>query len=205
MSTQPPGWYPAQGDPAGTNRYWDGSQWVGEPQGVVADSVAQGMNMSVGGQQLADPWKRIGARVLDFLILMIPAFIFALVLVGVLFASAESGAIDEDNAVFGNAFGFGATLIVGILAFLWDALWVHFKGGTPGKLMLGMQVIKEDGSTAEGQPAFMRALNRIIGVIPVVGGLIGPLIGLISLVLLFVDDKNRTVMDRIGGTIVVDK
>lgn len=31
-----PGWYPAQGDPPGTQRYWDGTQWVGEPHPVGA-------------------------------------------------------------------------------------------------------------------------------------------------------------------------
>ena len=31
---QPAGWYHAQGDPPGTQRWWDGSQWVGGP--VVA-------------------------------------------------------------------------------------------------------------------------------------------------------------------------
>ena len=28
----PAGWYHAPGDPDGTQRYWDGAQWVGEPQ-----------------------------------------------------------------------------------------------------------------------------------------------------------------------------
>jgi uncharacterized RDD family membrane protein YckC len=28
----PPGWYHAEGDPEGTQRYWDGGQWIGEPQ-----------------------------------------------------------------------------------------------------------------------------------------------------------------------------
>ena len=32
----PPGWYQADGDPAGTQRYWDGTQWVGGPQVVAA-------------------------------------------------------------------------------------------------------------------------------------------------------------------------
>lgn len=30
----PPGWYPAEGDPPGTHRYWDGAQWQGSPQPV---------------------------------------------------------------------------------------------------------------------------------------------------------------------------
>lgn len=30
----PAGWYEAQGDPPGTQRWWDGTQWVGEPQPV---------------------------------------------------------------------------------------------------------------------------------------------------------------------------
>ncbi|MEL6984333.1 MAG: RDD family protein [Actinomycetota bacterium] len=28
----PAGWYHAEGDPPGTNRYWDGTTWVGDPQ-----------------------------------------------------------------------------------------------------------------------------------------------------------------------------
>lgn len=31
MSQTQPGWYYADGDPPGTMRYWDGTQWVGEP------------------------------------------------------------------------------------------------------------------------------------------------------------------------------
>ena len=30
----PPGWYPADGDPPGTQRYWDGMQWQGGPQAM---------------------------------------------------------------------------------------------------------------------------------------------------------------------------
>jgi len=33
---QPPGWYYAQGDPPGTQRYWDGELWIGEPQMTAA-------------------------------------------------------------------------------------------------------------------------------------------------------------------------
>lgn len=30
--TAPPGWYHAETDPPATERYWDGSQWIGEPR-----------------------------------------------------------------------------------------------------------------------------------------------------------------------------
>jgi len=36
----PAGWYHAPGDPEGTQRYWDGAQWVGEPQ-AQQDSTPQ--------------------------------------------------------------------------------------------------------------------------------------------------------------------
>lgn len=32
MSEVPAGWYHAAGDPEGTERYWDGAQWIGEPR-----------------------------------------------------------------------------------------------------------------------------------------------------------------------------
>lgn len=37
---QPPGWYHGAGDPPGTQRYWDGEIWVGEP--VAAPTPAPG-------------------------------------------------------------------------------------------------------------------------------------------------------------------
>jgi len=42
----PAGWYHAEGDPAGTQRYWDGSGWQGEPQTVSGGG-------GIGGQAVA--------------------------------------------------------------------------------------------------------------------------------------------------------
>lgn len=44
-SNQPAGWYPGEGDPPGTNRWWDGEMWVGDP--VPAAPAAP----SAGGPQ----------------------------------------------------------------------------------------------------------------------------------------------------------
>ncbi len=40
QSSTPPGWYYAEGDPPGTNRFWDGSQWQGGPQPAQAAGPA---------------------------------------------------------------------------------------------------------------------------------------------------------------------
>ena len=34
----PAGWYYAPGDPEGRQRYWDGAQWIGEPQAVQQEA-----------------------------------------------------------------------------------------------------------------------------------------------------------------------
>ncbi len=45
----PPGWYYAAGDPPGTQRYWDGAQWVGEPQPVAPAQPASSGYGAPGG------------------------------------------------------------------------------------------------------------------------------------------------------------
>lgn len=36
----PAGWYYAPGDPEGTQRYWDGAQWIGDPQSIAPQAPA---------------------------------------------------------------------------------------------------------------------------------------------------------------------
>lgn len=43
-----PGWYRAQGDPPDTQRFWDGTQWEGDPQ-QIADKSRNGRLMILAG------------------------------------------------------------------------------------------------------------------------------------------------------------
>lgn len=85
--TTPPGWYPAPGDPPGTQRYWDGSQWTGSP--VPVDPSAPPPSPAgyggPGGLNLASPWMRILARVIDG------------ILVGLVFSAVAISVIDPDD------------------------------------------------------------------------------------------------------------
>lgn len=213
------GWYYAEGDPPGTTRYWDGTQWVGDP--VHTPPAAPGgegfADTTTGGgafrQQLASPGSRIGARVIDIVIALIIALIF--------FVPVITGVIDDIDALGSNPSdseveqvltdavedNVGRLALFSLIGLLWDFLWVGFAGGTPGKLMLGLRVARADNR--ESPPgwgkAALRSLNRLVGLIPGLGGIIGGLVGLASLIMLFVDDQHRTVMDRIATTVVVKK
>ncbi|MFV0526078.1 MAG: RDD family protein [Acidimicrobiales bacterium] len=143
-SSQPPGWYPAQGDPPGTHRYWDGAQWVGGPQ-PIADSP-QPMNY---GQQAGYAYgtgvsahASYGSRVIAYLIdygiglaIFVVAYILALI-----FGSFS----DSLATVF---------LIVGYLALFGYGVWNTIirqgqTGQTIGKAQQNIKLVSLD----TGQP-----------------------------------------------------
>lgn len=196
---QPAGWYHAEGDPPGTTRYWDGTAWQGGPQAAPVASGDAGMaGVGGAGQTLATPGLRMAGRIIDVIVLSIVAVILG------------AGSFDFDAIANGEevaAPGFGVLLASAIFAFAYDALFTHYMGGTPGKLLLGMRVAEaENGMTPPSLVvAAKRAANRVLGLLGNIGSGIAFLIGLASLVMLFTDDRHQTVMDKIAGTVVVKK
>ncbi|MCP5028094.1 MAG: RDD family protein [Actinomycetia bacterium] len=192
---QPPGWYHADGDPPGSQRYWNGAAWVGEPRDMGAAPTAGGG--LYGGAPLAEPSTRIIARIIDLII----GTILFLVILGAIFGSGAN-----DSFGFDGGINWGFTIVSVLVAFAWEAGFVHLMGGTPGKQIMGIRVARlDDQVTPPGQDASVkRALNRLLGIIPGLGSIIALIIGVVSLVYLF-QDERRTVMDRVAGTIVIKK
>ena len=210
MSTTP-GWYHGEGDPPGSTRYWDGTRWVGDPVAAPADVVGP------GGRQLASPGRRVGARAIDLVILVIITLVFLFPAISDMIDGIDAlppGASDDEvTQVVEDAFSDRGTnlLLAGVVGFAWEWLFVAFVGGTPGKLMVRIRITDRETGTSPpsiGQAA-MRAANRLFGLLAAVSAALGnvatgvlALIGLASFIMLFVDDQHRTVMDHIGKTVV---
>jgi len=202
MTTQGPGWYHAQGDPADTQRYWDGSQWVGDPQPAAgsdpAAQAAQGMSqgyaaqpaagVAAGGATPAEFGTRFVAYLIDTVIVVggyVAVFIISLVL----------GAVSN---TLGSIFS-----LLGILGILGFGIWQHIivqgnTGQTIGKQKQGIKLVKD----ATGQPVGAGgAFLRII-----VGSAFGLLCGvgqLVDLAWPLFDDQKKRLTDKILDNSVV--
>jgi uncharacterized RDD family membrane protein YckC len=204
---QPPGWYPAQGDPPGTQRYWDGQSWIGAPQPVPGATGPGGQ--VTAESNLATPGARIVGRIIDGVIWVVIS-----VIVGGIFGSfnaVTSGSLNGlDDVSVGSAI-FAGLLSTALVAG-YEIFMVGSQGGTVGKLALGTRVVNADGSVADFQTG-LRRMYLYIGVgvlqaIPVIG-LIGALASLVisiaGLVMLFTDSLRQTPWDKVGQTMVVRK
>ena len=186
----PSGYYHAEGDPEGTVRYWDGANWSGEPKPLDDQPNLRGSTLdptSVNPAESADNSRygglgiRIGAAAIDTAI-------------GVVIVTPFSASVLSS----GLALSLYWVVVVVMVARL---------GGSPGKLAVGLRVTKIDGVTSPpgDRESFMRTLPGLLGLIPIVGGLISLGIGLISVRYVATDPQRRSIYDRIGGTRVVYK
>ena len=181
-SNQPPGWYHAQGDPPGTQRYWDGAHWVGGPQMVTGGRSpdAGGVPGRAGGSgafPFAEPATRILARLIDVVVMLVAALVIASI-AGV------------DNQIEIQLF-FAAAGV------LYEVAFTALKGATPGKMAMGIGVVTTAGKSPPGWgPAVIR---WAVTAIPCIGFVVF----IVSLVWLFTDAQHRTVGDRAAGTFVV--
>ena len=159
------------------------------PRGAVhdvADPYAQA--------ELAERVTRLVAAILDGLIFMAMCYLpFAVV-------ALATGALTDAETVAANGpvLGLGVMLsLVGLVAWIWLTIRnVVANGQTIAKKMLGIKVVRSDGSPA--------SLSRIFWLRNFVNALLGiiPLYGLIDVLLIF-GAERQCIHDKIADTIVV--
>lgn len=163
MSAQAPaGWYPDDSTP-GTQRYWDGTAWTAH----VAPLAPTSPSATMPTPPLASFGQRLGAVLVDTLVLFLPLAVLFGVLAASFAASAPSFLDGRDGPSGGLVAGFGVMFVVLLLAMLVGPVLysVGFEGGhlgqTVGKWAVGIRVV--DGRTAGRLPvgrAFARTLVR---------------------------------------------
>ena len=149
------------------------------------------------GQSLASWGSRLGAYLIDGLILLVPAIVLTVIVVAIA-AGSDTGAIVT------GIMGFLAYLVV---LFLYAPLLMaregHYNGQTWGKQMLGIRVVRDTGQTM----SFGWAALREIAVKNLAVTIASSIIPIIPWFLNFFwplwDDENRALHDMICSTHVV--
>jgi uncharacterized RDD family membrane protein YckC len=137
-------------------------------------------------------WIRLLARMIDGFILSIPTIVLVVPLVIMLGVAARPGRL--------MPFGPAALMMQGVLMLIgtavgatYETYFVSTRGATPGKLALGLKIVRADGSPVSAGLAFGRYLAHLLS---------GYLLG-IGYIMAAFDAEKRALHDRICETRVV--
>lgn len=132
-----PGWYQGEGDPPGTQRYWDGTQWIGEPvyepsappvppdpfgAPPLPGSYAYGAPVTVAALPT-------GLKVTAIVLSVLKAIPLVFALIGVVLLASISNEFDNEFDEFGLGLDglLGAAIAVLLVVVLIGALLIGFQ------------------------------------------------------------------------------
>ncbi|MFD4695580.1 RDD family protein [Streptomyces sp. NPDC058463] len=161
-----------------------------------------GTDPLAGMPPLAEPGKRILARLIDLLIISIPLYLISLPFGGAVDVTSDGD--DDFGDAIGNTYSGHQLLwsLIGLVVYVaYDTYLTHKDGRTLGKRLLKMRVaMLNDGSVPDTGSALMRAV-----VLWVPALLCCPCLWwLINIVLMFTDKPYRQALqDKASKTVVV--
>jgi uncharacterized RDD family membrane protein YckC len=131
--------------------------------------------------RLAGPFRRLPALILDY-------FIRGLAQLGILF-----GLFLTIGFVSGGLAVFLIMLMWFVIEWFYGALFETFLNGqTPGKYLLGLRVLGDNGQPIDGMQATLRNLLRV-----------ADMFGAVGLITMLMNSKYKRLGDLVAGTIVV--
>ncbi len=151
---------------------------------------------TISRDDLASPWRRIVATLIDGLVWSIP------LMIGCFLAFEEdevTGAIEFVYPIWWWAVAYAS-------GFLYTVVPVAIWGQTLGKHLVSIRVVSAQDLD---RPGWWRAIRRwgiyiVAGLVPIIGGLLNCLLGLVGLVMLWAHHKRQTPHDLVADTLVVD-
>lgn len=147
-----------------------------------------------GGLQSVGPWPRFGARIIDWLVLLIPNLIIGAIIGG---GGTPVGMAGGGRAWFAGVIG---TLIgFGYFVYLESS-----RGQTIGKQVLNIKTIGPDGNVPSTDVALRRNAWLLLSIVPILGGLAQFVLAIVIAVTINSDPFNRGWHDNFaGGSAVV--
>ena len=148
------------------------------------------------GPPLAGAGARIVARAIDVLLTMFVGLAAAALLLG-------TDTTDVDDLSTGMVAVLVAIPLAWTLAT--EVVLTAVKGGSMGKLVLGLRVVRRVDRRPVGlaTSAVRWSVPGAFVVAPVIGGYVQFGVWLVGIVLLFTDTERRTLGDRLAGTVVL--
>ena len=223
MTQIPAGWYPDPADPSGTfgQRYWDGRQWTEHVHQGASYAVPGRAATTPDGQPLSGWWARVGAYVVDQIVIGIVAMLigfpqlravaheYAVFFQETLQRPASTSALTSNTQLTADIAGPMAVLalITLVVGFVYNVGFLKWRAATPGKLLLGLRVRRRDvaGPLPWGT-VLLRWLGQswpsFLSLVPVLGLLVGFYPTLDDLWPLW-DGKRQALHDKVAGTNVV--
>ena len=149
-------------------------------------------------------WIRFGARFIDGLVFMVPALIFAAVLIPNLIraGSQARNTASTPNAAFA-ALGVTFFVVIFLAGGCYEILMLKYRSATLGKMACGLTVIRSDGRSLSWGLCFGRFFmwNVVTSGIPYLNSVLM----LVSGIMLGVDHEKRALHDRVCDTRVIYK
>ncbi|MEE1739488.1 RDD family protein [Streptomyces sp. BE147] len=162
-----------------------------------------GADPLAGMPPLAQPGKRIVARLIDFLIVSIPLYLISLPWGGAIDVTSDNGDDGFGDAVSNSYSGHQLVWsLIGLVVYVgYDTYFTHKDGRTIGKRLLKLRVaMLNDGRVPDINPSLMRAVVLWLPAL-----LCCPCLWwLINIVLMFTDKPYRQgLQDKAAKTVVV--
>ncbi|PKV78422.1 RDD family protein [Nocardia fluminea] len=178
-----------QPDPYGQQQPAYGQDPYGQQQPYPQQGQYGQQQSFGGGVQAADLGIRIGARLIDYLIIGIPVAI----VLGLIVGSGTGGQIVTSLILSLAIYGY------------FVAMEITQQGQTLGKKILGLRVLAPGGApTLTPEQSLKRNLFTIVGLIPCVGGLVSLGLAIYIMVTISNDPNKQGWHDKFaGGTQVV--
>lgn len=173
------------------------------PRGAPLAPTAMTGNVTLGTGQvhvLASPGARLGARIIDGIIMF-----FAITLIGLVGFGGTATLVGDANssAEVGAALTgfFGTLILMAVVGIVYEVSLIALKGQTVGKMATNVKIIRADNGDV---PGWGKSIGRwflpsVLWMIPFLGWILGILV----YVSLTWDDRRQGWHDKAAGTVAI--